>query len=394
MQASYGGTVVTTPAVLALEDGTVFRGVSIGAAGTATGEVVFNTAMTGYQEILTDPSYSRQIVTLTYPHIGNTGTNPDDLESNSIHAAGLVIRDLPLLHSNWRATESLPEFLVRGDVVAIAEIDTRKLTRILREKGAQAGCIASGDAASRPDLAIEAARRFPGLKGMDLAKVVTTRRSFQWNEGTNWALETGPRRRPGQRIHVVAYDFGIKRNILRLLADHGCRMTVVPAQTPAAEVLALAPDGVFLSNGPGDPEPCTYAIEAIQALLAAGLPVFGICLGHQLLGLAAGARTVKMKFGHHGANHPVIDLDTGRVFISSQNHGFAVDEATLPSNVRPTHRSLFDGSLQGIAVTDRPAFGFQGHPEASPGPRDLAPLFNRFVELILRRGAMPVRTPV
>jgi carbamoyl-phosphate synthase small subunit len=394
MQASYGGTVVTTPAVLALEDGTVFRGVSIGAAGTATGEVVFNTAMTGYQEILTDPSYSRQIVTLTYPHIGNTGTNPDDLESNSIHAAGLVIRDLPLLHSNWRATESLPEFLVRGDVVAIAEIDTRKLTRILREKGAQAGCIASGDAASRPDLAIEAARRFPGLKGMDLAKVVTTRRSFQWNEGTNWALETGPRRRPGQRIHVVAYDFGIKRNILRLLADHGCRMTVVPAQTPAAEVLALAPDGVFLSNGPGDPEPCTYAIEAIQAFLAAGLPVFGICLGHQLLGLAAGARTVKMKFGHHGANHPVIDLDTGRVFISSQNHGFAVDEATLPSNVRPTHRSLFDGSLQGIAVTDRPAFGFQGHPEASPGPRDLAPLFNRFVELILRRGAMPVRTLV
>ena len=391
MQASYGGTVVTTPAVLALEDGTVFRGISIGAAGTATGEVVFNTAMTGYQEILTDPSYSRQIVTLTYPHIGNTGTNPDDLESNSIHAAGLVIRDLPLLHSNWRATESLPEFLNRGNVVAIAEIDTRKLTRILREKGAQAGCIASGDAASRPDLAIEAARRFPGLKGMDLAKVVTTRRSFQWNEGTNWALEQGPRRRPGQRMHVVAYDFGIKRNILRLLADHGCRMTVVPAQTPAAEVLALVPDGVFLSNGPGDPEPCTYAIDAIQVFLEAGVPTFGICLGHQLLGLAVGARTVKMKFGHHGANHPVIDLDTGRVFISSQNHGFAVDEATLPSNVRPTHRSLFDGSLQGIAVKDRPAFSFQGHPEASPGPRDLAPLFNRFVESMLRRGAMPVR---
>jgi carbamoyl-phosphate synthase small subunit len=391
MQASYGGTVVTTPAVLALEDGTVFCGVSIGAAGTATGEVVFNTAMTGYQEILTDPSYSRQIVTLTYPHIGNTGTNPDDLESNSVHPAGLVIRDLPPLHSNWRATESLPEFLVRGSVVAIAEIDTRKLTRILREKGAQAGCIASGDAASRPDLAIEAARRFPGLKGMDLAKVVTTRRSFQWNEGTNWALEKGPSRRPGQRIHVVAYDFGIKRNILRLLADHGCRMTVVPAQTPAAEALALAPDGVFLSNGPGDPEPCTYAIESIQLFLEAGLPTFGICLGHQLLGLAAGARTVKMKFGHHGANHPVIDLDTGRVFISSQNHGFAVDEATLPSNVRPTHRSLFDGSLQGLAVTDRPAFSFQGHPEASPGPRDLAPLFNRFVESMLRRGPMPVR---
>jgi len=391
MQASYGGKVVTTPAVLALEDGTVFRGISIGAAGTATGEVVFNTAMTGYQEILTDPSYSRQIVTLTYPHIGNTGTNPDDLESNSIHAAGLVIRDLPLLHSNWRATESLPEFLIRGNVVAIADIDTRKLTRILREKGAQAGCIASGDAASRPDLAIEAARRFPGLKGMDLAKVVTTRRSFQWNEGTNWALEQGPRRRPGQRMHVVAYDFGIKRNILRLLADHGCRMTVVPAQSPAAEVLALVPDGVFLSNGPGDPEPCKYAIDAIQVFLEAGVPTFGICLGHQLLGLAVGARTVKMKFGHHGANHPVIELDTGRVFISSQNHGFAVDEATLPSHVRPTHRSLFDGSLQGIAVDDRPAFGFQGHPEASPGPRDLAPLFNRFVESMLRRGALPVR---
>jgi len=394
MQASYGGKVVTTPAVLALEDGTVFRGISIGAAGTATGEVVFNTAMTGYQEILTDPSYSRQIVTLTYPHIGNTGTNPDDLESNSIHAAGLVIRDLPLLHSNWRASESLPEFLIRGNVVAIADVDTRKLTRILREKGAQAGCIASGDAASRPDLAIEAARRFPGLKGMDLAKVVTTRRSFQWNEGTNWALEQGPRRRPGQRLHVVAYDFGIKRNILRLLADHGCRMTVVPAQSPAAEVLALVPDGVFLSNGPGDPEPCKYAIDAIQVFLEAGVPTFGICLGHQLLGLAVGARTVKMKFGHHGANHPVIDLDTGRVFISSQNHGFAVDEATLPSNVRPTHRSLFDGSLQGIAVEDRPAFSFQGHPEASPGPRDLAPLFNRFVESMLRRGAMPVRRPV
>jgi carbamoyl-phosphate synthase small subunit len=384
---------LTTPAVLALEDGTVFRGVSIGASGTATGEVVFNTAMTGYQEILTDPSYSRQIVTLTYPHIGNTGTNPDDLESNSIHAAGLVIRDLPLLHSSWRATESLPEFLVRGGVVAIAEIDTRKLTRILREKGAQAGCIASGEAASRPDLAREAARRFPGLKGMDLAKVVSVRRPFQWNEGTNWALERGPSRRPGQRLHVVAYDFGIKRNILRLLADHGCRMTVVPAQTPADEVLSLDPDGVFLSNGPGDPEPCDYAIAAIRRFLEAGVPLFGICLGHQLLGLATGARTVKMKFGHHGANHPVIDLDSGRVFISSQNHGFAVDEATLPQNVRATHRSLFDGSLQGIACTDRPAFSFQGHPEASPGPRDLAPLFSRFVESMLRKGAVPVREP-
>ena len=382
---------MTTPAVLALEDGTVFRGISIGAPGTATGEVVFNTAMTGYQEILTDPSYSRQIVTLTYPHIGNTGTNPEDLESGGIHAAGLVIRDLPLMHSNWRATESLPEFLRRGGVVAIAEIDTRKLTRILREKGAQAGCIASGDAASRPQLAVQAAKRFPGLKGMDLARVVTTKRSFQWNEGTNWALEQGPRRRPGQRLHVVAYDFGIKRNILRLLADHGCRMTVVPAQTPADEVMAFAPDGVFLSNGPGDPEPCDYAIAAIRQFLEAGVPIFGICLGHQLLGLATGARTIKMKFGHHGANHPVIELDTGRVFISSQNHGFAVDEATLPEGVRATHRSLFDGSLQGIACVDRPAFSFQGHPEASPGPRDLVPLFSQFVESMLRKGAMPQR---
>jgi carbamoyl-phosphate synthase small subunit len=382
---------VTTPAVLALEDGTVFRGISIGAPGTATGEVVFNTAMTGYQEILTDPSYTRQIVTLTYPHIGNTGTNPEDLESGGIHAAGLVIRDLPLLHSNWRATQSLPEFLQRGGVVAIAEIDTRKLTRILREKGAQAGCIASGDAATRPQLAVQAARRFPGLKGMDLAKVVSTKRPFQWNEGTNWSLEQGPRRRPGQRLHVIAYDYGIKRNILRLLADHGCRMTVVPAQTPAAEVMALAPDGVFLSNGPGDPEPCDYAITAIKQFLEARVPIFGICLGHQLLGLATGARTIKMKFGHHGANHPVIDLDTGRVYISSQNHGFAVDEATLPEGVRATHRSLFDGSLQGIACTDRPAFSFQGHPEASPGPRDLEPLFSNFVESMLRKGAMPQR---
>jgi carbamoyl-phosphate synthase small subunit len=382
---------VTIAAVLALEDGTVFRGRSIGAAGTATGEVVFNTAMTGYQEILTDPSYARQIVTLTYPHIGNTGTNPEDVESAGVHAAGLVVRDLPALHSSWRATESLPEFLARGNVVAIADIDTRKLTRILREKGAQAGCIASGDAAARTDLAIEAARRFPGLKGMDLAKVVSTKRSFQWNEGTNWALEQGPKRRPGQRLHVVAYDFGIKRNILRLLADHGCRMTVVPAQTPAREVLDLRPDGVFLSNGPGDPEPCDYAITAIREFLDTGVPLFGICLGHQLLGLAVGARTIKMKFGHHGANHPVIDLDSGRVLISSQNHGFAVDEETLPDNVRATHRSLFDGSLQGIACVDRPAFSFQGHPEASPGPRDLAPLFSRFVESMLRRGAVPVR---
>jgi carbamoyl-phosphate synthase small subunit len=372
---------------LALEDGTVFRGVAIGAAGTATGEVVFNTAMTGYQEILTDPSYSRQIVTLTYPHIGNTGTNPDDHESSLVHAAGLVIRDLPLLHSSWRATESLPEFLRRRNTVAIAEIDTRKLTRILREKGAQAGCIASGDAAARPDLAIEAARRFPGLKGMDLAKVVCTDRSYQWNEGTNWSLEQGPRRRAGQRLHVVAYDFGIKRNILRLLADHGCRMTVVPAQTTAEEVMALVPDGVFLSNGPGDPEPCTYAIDATRHFLSNGTPVFGICLGHQILGLAVGARTVKMKFGHHGANHPVLEIETGRVLITSQNHGFAVDEASLPDNVKATHRSLFDGSLQGIACIDRPAFSFQGHPEASPGPRDLVPLFAEFVESMLRSGA-------
>ena len=380
---------MTTPAVLALEDGTVFHGISVGAVGTATGEVVFNTAMTGYQEILTDPSYSRQIVTLTYPHIGNTGTNPEDLESGSVHAAGLVIRNLPTLHSSWRATESLPEFLGRSGVVAIAEIDTRRLTRILREKGAQAGCIASGDAAARTDLAVAAARRFPGLKGMDLAKVVSTSRSYQWNEGTNWALEQGPRRRTAQRLHVVTYDFGIKRNILRLLADHGCRMTVVPAQTTPDEVRALDPDGVFFSNGPGDPEPCTYAIEAIRSFLDTRTPVFGICLGHQLLGLAAGGRTVKMKFGHHGANHPVIELESGRVFISSQNHGFAVDEGTLPDNVRATHRSLFDGSLQGIAFTDRPAFGFQGHPEASPGPRDLAPLFSRFIDSMLHGGASP-----
>jgi carbamoyl-phosphate synthase small subunit len=302
-----------------------------------------------------------------------------------------VIRDLPLLHSNWRATESLPEFLKRAGTVAIADIDTRQLTRILREKGAQAGCIAAGEAALRPDLAVEAARRFPGLKGMDLAKVVSTKRAFQWNEGTNWALEQGPKRRPGQRLHVVAYDFGIKRNILRLLADHGCRMTVVPAQASADEVLALHPDGVFLSNGPGDPEPCDYAIAAIRQFLHVGVPLFGICLGHQLLGLATGARTVKMKFGHHGANHPVIEIDSGRVFISSQNHGFAVDEATLPANVRATHRSLFDGSLQGIACIDRPAFSFQGHPEASPGPRDLAPLFSQFVESMLRKGAAPPR---
>jgi carbamoyl-phosphate synthase small subunit len=375
---------VSVPAVLALADGTIFRGHSIGAKGNTTGEVVFNTALTGYQEILTDPSYARQLVTLTCPHIGNTGTTPEDLESSQIYCAGLIIRDLPLLASNWRANESLPEFLERGRLVAIAGIDTRKLTRLLREKGAQAGCIMTGDQVDQ-NAAVKAARKFPGLKGMDLAKVVSTKKSYQWNEGSIWP-ETGRAPiRSNQRLHVVAYDFGIKRNILRLLADGGCRMTVVPAQTPAEEVLAMEPDGVFLSNGPGDPEPCAYAITATKKFLETDLPLFGICLGHQILGLAAGGTTVKMKFGHHGANHPVQDLDSGRVFITSQNHGFAVDEASLPKNARPTHRSLFDGSLQGIALTDRPAFSFQGHPEASPGPHDLKPLFERFNHLMLRR---------
>ena len=372
------------PAVLALADGTIFRGQSIGARGNTTGEVVFNTALTGYQEILTDPSYARQIVTLTCPHIGNTGTTPEDLESTQVYAAGLIIRDLSLLASNWRANESLPEFLERGRVVAIAGIDTRKLTRMVREKGAQAGCIMTGDKVDEA-AAIKAARKFPGLKGMDLAKVVTTKRGFQWNEGSLWPESARAPIRSQQRLHVVAYDFGIKRNILRLLADSGCRMTVVPAQTSAEDTLALEPDGVFLSNGPGDPEPCTYAIEATKRFVATDLPVFGICLGHQILGLAAGARTVKMKFGHHGANHPVQDLESGRVFITTQNHGFAVDEATLPAGVRATHRSLFDGSLQGIAYNERPVFGFQGHPEASPGPHDLRPLFERFNHLMLRR---------
>jgi carbamoyl-phosphate synthase small subunit len=370
--------------VLALADGTVFRGQSIGAKGNTTGEVVFNTALTGYQEILTDPSYARQIVTLTCPHIGNTGTTPEDLESPQVYAGGLVIRDLALLPSSWRANESLPEFLERGRVVAIAGLDTRKLTRILREKGAQAGCIMTGDQVDQ-NAAVKAARKFPGLKGMDLAKVVSTKRAFQWNEGSVWPDTGRAPIRANQRLHVVAYDFGIKRNILRLLADGGCRMTVVPAQTSADEVLALEPDGIFLSNGPGDPAPCEYAITATRRFLETDLPVFGVCLGHQLLGLAAGARTVKMKFGHHGANHPVQDLESGRVFITSQNHGFAVDEASLPAGVRPTHRSLFDGSLQGLAFADRAAFGFQGHPEASPGPHDLRPLFERFNHLMLRR---------
>lgn len=372
---------MTTPAVLALEDGTVFHGRSIGAKGNTTGEVVFNTAMTGYQEILTDPSYCRQIVTLTYPHIGNTGTNPEDLESAAVYAAGLVIRDLPALHSSWRASESLESFLHRGKIVAIADIDTRRLTRILREKGALAGCIMTGEKADAT-AATHAARKFPGLKGMDLAKVVSTKHVYQWNEGTNWGLEVGAKARPGQRAHVVAYDFGIKRNILRSLADQGCRITVVPAQTPADKVLALNPDGIFLSNGPGDPEPCTYAIDAIREFTKTDIPVFGICLGHQLLGLASDAKTVKMKFGHHGANHPVLDIDSGRVLISSQNHGFAVDESTLNDKVKTTHKSLFDGSLQGIERTDCPAFSFQGHPEASPGPNDVNVLFERFMKMI------------
>ena len=375
---------MSVPAVLALADGTIFRGQSIGAKGNTTGEVVFNTALSGYQEILTDPSYARQIVTLTVPHIGNTGATPEDLESAQVYAAGLVIRDLPPLSSNWRANESLREFLERGKVVAIAGIDTRKLTRILREKGAQAGCIMTGDQVDE-SAAVKAARKFPGLKGMDLAKVVSTKRSYQWNEGTLWPEPSSAPIRANQRLHVVAYDFGVKRNILRLLADGGCRMTVVPAQTGAEEALALEPDGIFLSNGPGDPEPCSYAIAATRRFLETDLPVFGICLGHQILGLAAGARTVKMKFGHHGANHPVQELESGRVFITSQNHGFAVDESTLPKGVVATHRSLFDGSLQGLAFQERPVFGFQGHPEASPGPHDLRGLFERFNHLMLRR---------
>jgi carbamoyl-phosphate synthase small subunit len=381
---------VSVSAVLALADGTVFNGISIGAKGNTTGEVVFNTAMTGYQEILTDPSYARQIVTLTYPHIGNTGTTPEDQESSMVAPAGLVIRDLPLLASNWRSSLTLSGFLERGRIVAIADIDTRKLTRILREQGAQAGCIMTGDNVD-PKVAVHAARRFPGLAGMDLAKVVTTKERYQWNDGTIWRAAARPTLRPQQRLHVVAYDFGVKRNILRLLADAGCRMTVVPAETPAAEVMALNPDGIFLSNGPGDPEPCTYAIDAIREFLKTEIPVFGICLGHQLLGLASGAKTVKMKFGHHGANHPVQDLATRKVIITSQNHGFAVDPATLPANVRPTHVSLFDGSLQGIELTDRPAFSFQGHPEASPGPHDLLPLFERFTQAMIRRLQIQLR---
>lgn len=372
-------------AVLVLADGTVFRGLGIGASGATTGEVVFNTSMTGYQEILTDPSYCRQIVTLTYPHIGNTGANPEDVESSRAHAAGLVIRDLPRLASNFRSTQSLQEWLQAQNVVAIAGIDTRKLTRILREKGAQGGAILTAKHGAEPDIdsALAAARAFPGLAGMDLAREVTAPQSYVWTEG-EWALGAGYAACEANEAapHVVAYDFGVKRNILRMLASRGCRLTVVPANTPAEEVLAMQPDGVFLSNGPGDPQPCDYAIAAIREFVARKLPLFGICLGHQLLALAAGAQTVKMKFGHHGANHPVKDLDLGTVMITSQNHGFAVDAATLPANVRATHISLFDGSLQGIELTDAPAFSFQGHPEASPGPHDVSGLFDRFVALM------------
>jgi len=369
------------PAFLVLEDGTLFRGESIGVDGQTVGEVVFNTAITGYQEILTDPSYCRQIVTLTYPHIGNTGTNDEDEESPRIDAAGLIIRDLPLAASNWRNQLPLDEYLRKNGVVAIADIDTRRLTRILREKGAQSGCILAGDDIDEA-AALAAAKAFSGLKGMDLAKEVTVDSSYPWNQGS-WSLEEGlPADTQALPYHVVAYDFGVKRNILRMLVDRGCRLTVVPAQTPASEVLALNPDGVFLSNGPGDPEPCGYAIAAIKEIVESGVPTFGICLGHQLLGLASGAKTAKMKFGHHGANHPVQDLATNAVMISSQNHGFAVDEASLPATLKATHRSLFDDSLQGIHRTDRPAFGFQGHPEASPGPHDVAPVFDHFIELI------------
>jgi len=371
---------LTQPAILALADGSVFQGVAIGGEGFAVGEVVFNTAMTGYQEILTDPSYARQLVTLTYPHIGNTGTNLEDGESASVQAAGLIIRDLPLLASNWRNQQSLEDYLKENGTVAIAGIDTRRLTRLLREKGALNGCIMSGEQANI-DKALELAHAFGGLKGMDLAKEVSCRAAYQWREG-EWDLATNshPIREDSELpLHVVAYDFGVKRNILRMLVARGCRITVVPAQTPAKDVLALKPDGVFLSNGPGDPEPCDYAINATRELLQNYIPLFGICLGHQILALASGAKTVKMKHGHHGANHPVQDLASGEVLITSQNHGFAVDEASLPASLRATHRSLFDGTLQGIERTDAPAFSFQGHPEASPGPHDVAGLFDRFV---------------
>ena len=366
-----------TPAMLVLADGTVFRGISIGAPGQTVGEVVFNTSMTGYQEILTDPSYTKQIVTLTYPHIGNTGVNSEDVESGQVYASGLIIRDLPLVHSNWRSEQSLSDYLVANNVVAIADIDTRKLTRILREKGAQAGCIIAGDVSEAE--ALSQAKGFPGLSGMDLAKVVSVKESYEFAEG-EWDLVSGYAKPSNPAFHVVAFDYGVKRNILRMLTSRGCKVTVLPAQASAEQALALKPDGVFLSNGPGDPQPCDYAISAIKTIVDKGVPTFGICLGHQLLALASGAKTLKMKFGHHGANHPVQDVDDKRVFITSQNHGFAVDADSLPANLRTTHVSLFDGSLQGIARTDKPAFSFQGHPEASPGPTEMSYLFDRFVE--------------
>ncbi|MGX5172817.1 glutamine-hydrolyzing carbamoyl-phosphate synthase small subunit [Aliikangiella sp. IMCC44653] len=373
---------MSKPAILVLEDGSIFHGVSIGAESVSVGEVVFNTAMSGYQEILTDPSYAKQMVTLTYPHIGNTGINQEDQESNQIWAAGLIIRDLPLVHSNWRAEKSLSSYLAENDIVGIADIDTRKLTRILRDKGAQNGCLMAGDNIDEAK-ALQLAKDFAGLKGMDLAKVVSTSESYEWFEGS-WELVGGHKKltEADEKFHVVAYDFGVKKNILRMLADRGCRLTVVPAQTPAEEVLKLNPDGIFLSNGPGDPEPCEYAIEAIKAFLKTDIPLFGICLGHQLLALACGGKTVKMKFGHHGANHPVESLDDKTVMITSQNHGFAADESSLPDTLRVTHKSLFDGSLQGIEHTQKAAFSFQGHPEASPGPHDAAPLFDKFIDMM------------
>jgi carbamoyl-phosphate synthase small subunit len=370
-----------TPAVLALADGSIFRGVSIGAAGHTIGEVVFNTSMTGYQEILTDPSYSRQIVTLTYPHIGNTGINPEDVESNKIHASGLVIKDLPLLTSNFRKAQTLADYLAAENIVAIAGVDTRRLTRVLRDKGAQNGAILVGDDQTK---ALALARSFPGLIGMDLAKVVSTVRPYEWTE-TEWKLGSGYGQQADGKFHVVAFDYGVKRNILRMLSERNCKVTVLPAQASAAEAMALNPDGIFLSNGPGDPEPCDYAIAAAKELIDRGYPTFGICLGHQIMALASGAKTLKMKFGHHGANHPVQDLDTKQVLITSQNHGFAVDTATLPANCRVTHQSLFDGSLQGFARTDQPAFCFQGHPEASPGPNDIGYLFDRFVAMMEKK---------
>lgn len=373
----------TLPAMLVLSDGTVFKGISIGASGFSVGEVVFNTSMTGYQEILTDPSYTKQIVTLTYPHIGNTGANSEDVESSKLYASGLIIRDLPLVHSNWRSEQTLSDYLTSNNVVGIADIDTRKLTRLLREKGAQTGFIIAGefDEAAALEQARAEIAAFPGLSGMDLAKVVSVNQSYEYTEG-EWSLSEGYATPNNAQFHVVAFDYGVKRNILRMLVSRGCKVTVLPAQSTAEDALALNPDGVFLSNGPGDPEPCDYAIKAISTIVDTGLPVFGICLGHQLLALASGAKTLKMKFGHHGANHPVQDLDDKRVFITSQNHGFAVDAATLPSHLKATHVSLFDGSLQGIARTDKPAFSFQGHPEASPGPTEMSYLFDRFIDFM------------